>query len=56
MNLKIEKKEISAVSSKSELISYWCGIQSWGEEALRTGERERPPKEDADNSLWYTFC
>lgn len=54
MNLKLEKKEVSAVSSKYELISYCCGIQSRGE-ALHTGEIERPPKEDADNSLWYTF-
>lgn len=52
-NLKIEKKELFAVSSKSNDA---IAVESKGGEALHTDEIERPPREDADNSLWYMFC
>lgn len=35
MNLKIEKNAVFTVSSKSELISYYCGIQGMGGTASR---------------------
>lgn len=54
MNLKIEKEEVSTVSSKSDLMLLLWNLKGGG--ALHTSEIQRLPREDADNSLWYMFC
>lgn len=53
MSLEREKKDVSVVSSKCELIE--CLWNPNGREALHTGKIQTPPMEDAHASLWHTF-